>query len=258
MVHLRHVAAVALVAASVATAGVVGASAATKADAPTKNIVETAVGAGNFKTLVSLLQATGLDAALSGKGPFTVFAPTDDAFAKVPASTLTALAANPDLLKSVLLYHVVAGSVPASVAATLTSATTLNGSDIGISVVGGSVYINNAKVTTADVFATNGVIHVIDTVLIPPGPVEIGASHVGYCAVPGNTTPTGEPIRAGKFLELVFGQPSWDYHYAGAAPAIFVKDVGITCGSPPAGYTLKGKAPDTLNVPGGFYDYYAA
>ncbi len=142
-------------------------SAAPKA-APTKNIVQTAVAAGQFKTLVMLVKKAGLVGALSGKGPLTVFAPTDAAFAKVPKATLKALAADPMKLKEVLLYHVVKGRVTAAQASKLTSATTLEGQKLKIKVSGGSVFINSAKVVTPNVFATNGVIHVINAVLIPP------------------------------------------------------------------------------------------
>ena len=233
------------------------APAATKAD-PTKDIVQTAVDAGSFKTLVSLLQATGLDKVLSGPGPFTVFAPTDAAFAKVPPATLQALAANPALLTQVLLYHVFSGKVPASVATTLSSAPTVNGARVGLSVVGGSVYVNNAKVATADVFATNGVIHVIDTVLIPPAASNPTDTRAGYCAVAGNTAPDGAPIPQGRFLNLNLGQPTQDFHYAGATQAIFVAGMGLTCAPPLAGYTLQGKAPGSLWVPAGVYDLYSS
>lgn len=226
------------------------------------DIVGTAVANGNFKTLAALLQATGLDKVLASKGPFTVFAPTDEAFAKVPKATLDALAANPEALKSVLLYHVVAGAVPASVAKTLSSATTAGGSQVGISVVDGSVYVNNARVVTADVVADNGVIHVIDTVLIPPAPAHGSrlagtTSGAGYCAVAGNTTPAGRPIAPGTFLDLDYGQPARDFHYAGASPANFVQGIGLTCLAPPVGYTQKGTAPESLGVPAGLYPYFA-
>ena len=136
--------------------------------APTKNIVQTAVAAGQFKTLVSLVKKAGLVGALSGKGPLTVFAPTDAAFAKVPKATLAALAADPMKLKAVLLYHVVKGRVTAAQAEKLTSATTLEGQKLKLHVGGGSVFVNGARVVTPNVFATNGVIHVINAVLIPP------------------------------------------------------------------------------------------
>jgi transforming growth factor-beta-induced protein len=132
-----------------------------------KNIVQTAVSAGQFTTLASLLTQAGLVETLSTGGPFTVFAPTDAAFAKVPKATLDALAKNPALLKSVLLYHVVPGRVTAADVVKLSSAKTLEGSSVAIKTDGGSVYIDKAKVTTPDIMASNGVIHVIDSVLIP-------------------------------------------------------------------------------------------
>ena len=133
-----------------------------------KDIVDTAVGAGKFSTLVKLVGAAGLVDTLKGAGPFTVFAPTDDAFAKVPADTLSALGADTAKLKAVLLYHVVAGKVLAADAAKLTSAKTVNGADVKITAANGGLKINDANVIAADVMASNGVIHVIDGVLIPP------------------------------------------------------------------------------------------
>ena len=133
-----------------------------------KNIVQTAVAAGQFKTLVKLVQKAGLAGALSGSQKLTVFAPTDAAFAKVPKKTLEALLANPKKLKAVLLYHVLSGVVPASKVVKLSSAKTLEGASVKIAVRGGSAYVNNAKVTKTNVFASNGVIHVINAVLIPP------------------------------------------------------------------------------------------
>jgi uncharacterized surface protein with fasciclin (FAS1) repeats len=136
--------------------------------APSKNVVQTAVSAGQFKTLVALVKKAGLVGALSGKGPLTVFAPTDAAFAKVPKATLAALGADKAKLKAVLLYHVVKGKVTAAQAAKLSSAPTLEGQTLKIRASNGSVYINGAKVVKADVLASNGVIHVIDKVLLPP------------------------------------------------------------------------------------------
>lgn len=131
------------------------------------DIVETAKAAGNFTTLLSALDAAGLTEALQGEGPFTVFAPTDEAFAALPEGTLAALLADPAQLASVLRYHVVAGKVMAADVVGLTSADTLEGVAIAIAVEGDVVKINNATVTTPDIEASNGVIHVIDTVLIP-------------------------------------------------------------------------------------------
>jgi transforming growth factor-beta-induced protein len=154
---------------AVAAVAATGASAATssRSEAADSNIVQTALAAGQFSTLASLLTKAGLVDTLSSGGPFTVFAPTDAAFAKVPKATLDALAADPALLKSVLLYHVVPGQVKAADVVKLTSAKTADGRSVAIKVVDGSVYIDQAKVTTADVAASNGVIHVIDSVLIP-------------------------------------------------------------------------------------------
>jgi uncharacterized surface protein with fasciclin (FAS1) repeats len=137
------------------------------APAATGDIVETAVAAGNFTTLARALEAAGLVQTLKGEGPFTVFAPTDAAFAALPAGTLDQLLANKEELTKVLTYHVVAGKVTSADVAKLTEATTVEGSKLQIKVEGGKVMINDATVTTADVMAKNGVIHVIDRVLIP-------------------------------------------------------------------------------------------
>lgn len=135
-----------------------------------KDIVDTAVAAGSFNTLVTALQAAGLaDDTLKGKGPFTVFVPTDDAFSKLPAGTVESLLKpeNKDKLRAILLYHVVSGDVTAAQVVKLSSAKTVNGQDLKISVNNGTVMVNDATVVKADVVASNGVIHVIDTVLLP-------------------------------------------------------------------------------------------
>ena len=134
-----------------------------------QDIVDTAVAAGSFKTLVAALKAAGLVGTLKGKGPFTVFAPTDDAFAKLPAGTVDELLKpeNKQKLIGILTYHVVAGKVTAAQAMKLSSAKTVNGQSLAISADGGMVKINDATVTKADVMCSNGVIHVIDTVLMP-------------------------------------------------------------------------------------------
>ena len=131
------------------------------------NLVETAVSAGSFRTLVSLLQQTGLDETLAESGPYTVFAPTDKAFSKVPKKALRKLAAHPAQLKAVLLYHVVEGAVRAADVAGLHSVDSLNGASLPIRASGGVVRVGGAKVIQPDVTASNGVIHVIDRVLIP-------------------------------------------------------------------------------------------
>ncbi len=146
-----------------ATAG----RAATTGPSNEKNLVQTAVAAGQFKTLASLLQKAGLARTLEGKGPFTVFAPTDAAFAKVPTATLASLAKNKAKLRAVLLYHVVKGKVTASQAMKLHSAKTLEGNSVSIRVSGGKVIVGGATVVKANVLASNGVIHVINKVLIP-------------------------------------------------------------------------------------------
>lgn len=133
-----------------------------------ETIVDVAI-AGGFDTLVAAVQAAGLVETLSGEGPFTVFAPTDEAFAALPEGTLDALLADPEALADILTYHVVSGKVLAADVVGLTSATTVQGSDIAISVVDGSVLLNDsATVTATDVEASNGVIHVIDAVILPP------------------------------------------------------------------------------------------
>lgn len=130
------------------------------------NIVDTAVGAGSFSTLVAAVKAAGLADTLQGPGPFTVFAPTDDAFKKLPAGTVDALLKDIPQLKKILTYHVVSGKVMAADVAKQKTAKTVQGSDIKIDASSG-VKVNNATVTSADVAADNGVIHVIDTVLMP-------------------------------------------------------------------------------------------
>ena len=145
-----------------------GAPAATSTPvAANKNLVQTAVAAGQFKTLVSLVKQAGLAKTLSGNARYTVFAPTDAAFAKVPKATLKALAADKAKLRAVLLYHVVAGRVTAAKVTKLRSAKTLNGATVQIRVRGGMVYVNGARVVKPDVSASNGVIHVINKVLMP-------------------------------------------------------------------------------------------
>lgn len=133
------------------------------------DIVDTAVSAGSFETLVAAVKAAGLVETLKGDGPLTVFAPTDEAFAKLPDGTLENLLKpeNNDQLKSILTYHVVPGKVMAADAAQLSTAETVNGKAFAISKRDGSVYVDDAKVTQTDIMATNGVIHVIDTVMIP-------------------------------------------------------------------------------------------
>ena len=137
-----------------------------------KDIVDTAVSAGSFKTLVAAVKAAGLVDVLKGDGPFTVFAPTDEAFAKLPEGTVESLLKpeNKDKLVAVLTYHVVPGAVKADKVVTLDGkkVKTVQGSEVAISVKGGSVYVDKAKVVKTDIVTSNGVIHVIDAVILPP------------------------------------------------------------------------------------------
>jgi len=147
------------------------ASAGAHSSAPApKDIVDTAVSAGSFNTLAAALQAAGLVDALKGDGPFTVFAPTDDAFAKLPEGTVDDLLKpeNIDQLKAILTYHVVSGKIMAADIGSEAHPATLQGSKIDVLASGSGVTVNGANVVSADVAASNGVIHVIDTVILPP------------------------------------------------------------------------------------------
>jgi len=139
------------------------------ATAPSKNIVETAASAPQFSTLVSLVKKAGLVGVLSGKTNYTVFAPTNAAFAKVPKKTLNQLASNKAMLKKVLLYHVLPGKVPASKVVKMKSATTAEGSKVTFSVRGGSAFVNESKIIKTDIRCSNGIVHAINAVLLPPG-----------------------------------------------------------------------------------------
>lgn len=132
-----------------------------------KDIITTALESGKFNTLAKALTEANLVEALQGEGPFTVFAPTDEAFAKLPEGTVESLLEDKDALTNILLYHVVSGNVSSGEVVKLKSAVTLAKSDVHVKVEDGKVFINNSQVTTADVMASNGVIHIIDTVLIP-------------------------------------------------------------------------------------------
>jgi uncharacterized surface protein with fasciclin (FAS1) repeats len=160
-------------ASAVALAAAGPASAAAPVDRPTttapaeKNIVETAVAAGKFRTLTALLNQAGLAATLQNQGAFMVFAPTDAAFAKVPKATLDALAKDKAKLRAVLLYHVAKGKLTAAKVVNRNSIKTLNGQRVLVRVPDGKVFVGGARVSTPDVAASNGVIHVINKVLIP-------------------------------------------------------------------------------------------
>ena len=137
-------------------------------EAPSADIVDTAVEAGSFKTLVAAVQAAGLVDTLKGEGPFTVFAPTDEAFAKLPEGTIAELLKpeNKDKLTAILTYHVVAGKVAAADVVKLSSAKTVNGKEVAISTTNG-VMVDGAKVVATDIECANGIIHVIDSVILP-------------------------------------------------------------------------------------------
>ena len=140
-----------------------------KAESMEKDIVEVAASVGSLKTLIAAAQAAGLVEALKGQGPLTVFAPTDEAFAKLPAGTVENLLKpeNKDKLTAVLTYHVVPGRVTAGEVVNLSSAKTINGRALQISSMDGKVMIDNARVTATDIMASNGIIHVIDSVVLP-------------------------------------------------------------------------------------------
>lgn len=142
----------------------------TAVPAKAADIVDTAVAADGFETLVAAVQAAGLVDTLKGEGPFTVFAPTDEAFAALPEGTLDSLLQeeNRDQLVAILTYHVVAGMVTADQVVTLDSATTVQGADVEIAVEDGAVMVNDATVIATDIIADNGVVHVIDSVILPP------------------------------------------------------------------------------------------
>jgi uncharacterized surface protein with fasciclin (FAS1) repeats len=168
MKKIRSIAALAAVA-TMAVAGSAGAAShdGVASAAAKKDIVETAAGAGQFDTLAALVEKAGLAKTLEGKGPYTVFAPTDAAFAKLPKGKLRSLKRHPKRLKAVLLYHVAAGKLTAKKVAKRNSVKTLNGQRVSIRTRGKTVRVGGARVTAANVGASNGVIHVIDRVLIP-------------------------------------------------------------------------------------------
>jgi len=172
------------------------------ADSHMGDIVDTAVADGRFTTLVAAVQAAGLVDTLKGPGPFTVFAPTDSAFAKLPEGTIPALLADVPALTDVLLYHVVAGKVMAADVVTLDAAETVGGKSVAISVVGDHVRVNESLVVLTDIETTNGVIHVIDTVLLPPP----AAGPNDYVVQKGDTLYTIARATLGdghRYLEIV-------------------------------------------------------
>ena len=166
--------------ASLATAVITLSAASTRAQEDL-DIVDTAAGAGIFNTLVAAVQAAELVDVLKSEGPFTVFAPTDEAFAALPEGTVESLLLpeNKELLASILLYHVVSGAVTAADVVQLDSAPTVNGASVSITVGDDGVSVDNANVIQTDVLASNGVIHVIDAVILPPEPTAVEGSSWG-------------------------------------------------------------------------------
>jgi transforming growth factor-beta-induced protein len=174
------------------------------------DIVDTAVADGRFTTLAAALEAAGLVETLKGEGPFTVFAPTDDAFAALPAGTLDELLKpeNKQQLVDILTYHVVPGKVMAADVAGLTSATTVLGKDVTIKVDMGNVYINDAKVILTDIETSNGVIHVIDSVLLPPTEEAAAESNtiVDVAVADGRFTTLVAAVEAAGLVETLSGE----------------------------------------------------
>ncbi|HRQ38477.1 MAG TPA: fasciclin domain-containing protein [Chloroflexota bacterium] len=176
------------------------------------SIVDIAVGDGRFTTLVTAVTAAGLAETLAGDGPFTVFAPTDDAFAALPEGTIEALLADPQgALTDVLLYHVVSGAVPAEAVVGLDSATTINGEDVAIAVQDGNVRLNeSATVIITDIMADNGVIHVIDAVLLPPSMAAEEKPSIAEIAVEnGNFTTLVAALEAAGLVDTLAGEGSF-------------------------------------------------
>jgi uncharacterized surface protein with fasciclin (FAS1) repeats len=169
------------------------------------DIVDTAVANGSFTTLAAALQAAGLVDALKAEGPFTVFAPTDEAFAKLPEGTVEGLLKpeNIEQLKAILLYHVVEGKVMAADVSGISSATALSGKDLTVKVDMGNVYINESKVVLADVEASNGVIHVIDAVLLPPAELS---DIVDTAVADGRFTTLAAALQAAGLVETLKGE----------------------------------------------------
>ena len=170
------------------------------------DIVDTAVADGRFKTLAAALTAAGLVDTLKGAGPFTVFAPTDEAFAKLPAGTLDELLKpeNKQKLSDILLYHVVSGKVMAADVTSLTSATTVLGKDVTVKVDMGNVYINESKVVITDIETSNGVIHVIDSVLLPPA--EKANTIVDVAVADGRFKTLAAALGAAELVETLQGE----------------------------------------------------
>ncbi len=226
--------AAAAAAAPTASASTSDSASSDRADLP--NIAEIASGNSAFSTLVSAASQAGLVPALADESGFiTVFAPTDAAFAKLPAATLNAVLADKDLLRSVLLYHVVSGDVGSDIAKTLSSATTLNGERVHIKVAGNGLFLNdNSRVTSADILASNGKIHVIDTVLIPP---SIAGSAPAASSAAAESSADGSRASLMNIAEIASSNGSFDTlvtaaGVAGLVPALADESGFITVFAP--------------------------
>jgi uncharacterized surface protein with fasciclin (FAS1) repeats len=218
------------------------------AETPTKDIVATAIDAGQFKTLVAAVQAAGLVEALQGKGPFTVFAPTDAAFAKLPAGTVEGLLKDPKALSNILLYHVVPGEVKAAAVKDGMTAKTLQGSPVTFKVADGKVMINGANIVATDVMASNGVIHVIDSVILPPAAAAAKAAPApmtnGITSPKDGATVSGKADVKGYANDPSFKKWQLDVLPGGDANAAIFLAVGETPGQ--FSYTV-----DTTAFPNG-------
>ncbi|MDE2817001.1 MAG: fasciclin domain-containing protein [Chloroflexota bacterium] len=183
-----------------------GSTPAAEPEAQPGTIVDIAVADGRFQTLVAALQAAGLVETLQGEGPFTVFAPTDDAFAKLPAGTVDALLKDVPTLTDILLYHVVSGNVKAADVIKLDMATTAQGEAVSITVDGDTVRINDAQVIISDIEAANGTIHVIDTVLLPPEPESELGTIVDIAVGDGRFQTLVAALQAAGLVETLQGE----------------------------------------------------
>jgi uncharacterized surface protein with fasciclin (FAS1) repeats len=208
------------------------AQAAAPAAAPAKDIVATAIGAGQFKTLVAAVQAAGLVSALQGTGPFTVFAPTDAAFAALPAGTVESLLKDPKALSNILLYHVLSGAVKAESVKDGLSVNTLQGSPVTFSVKDGKPMINGANIVATDVMASNGVIHVIDQVILPPAKPAAAAAAMsnGFSNLKDGAKVSGEVDLKGYAADPNFAKWQLDVLPGGDPNAAIFLAVGETPG----------------------------
>jgi uncharacterized surface protein with fasciclin (FAS1) repeats len=202
------------------------------AASPSKDIVATAIGAGQFKTLVAAVQAAGLVSALQGKGPFTVFAPTDAAFAALPAGTVEGLLKDPKALGDILKYHVLSGAVKAESVKDGLSVKTLQGSPVTFSVKDGKPMINGANIVATDVMASNGVIHVIDQVILPPAKPAVAAAAMsnGFSNLKDGAKVSGEVELKGYAADPNFAKWQLDVLPGGDADAAIFLGLGETPG----------------------------